>query len=47
MDIKYRCAFPFAVKFIHKGKNYSFSNLSDSEKLFLQLRFISQEVKES
>lgn len=37
-DIKYRWAFPFAVKFTLNGKMHSFSNLPDGEKIFLSLK---------
>ena len=42
-DIKYKWAFPFAVKFSEKGKNYSFSTFPDGERLLLRLKLISQE----
>lgn len=43
-EIKYKWAFPFAVKFSHKGQNHSFSSFIMGEKLLLNLKIISQEM---
>lgn len=44
-DIKYKWAFPFAVKFSVQGKHYAFSSLPEGEKLLLHLKIISQEAE--
>lgn len=44
-DVKYRWAFPFAVKFTYKGQNQAFSNFAMGEKLLLSLKIISQEME--
>lgn len=42
-DIKYRWAFPFALKFTHRGKQYAFSSFPEGERLLLDLRIITQD----
>lgn len=42
-DIKYRWAFPFALKFTYKGKQHAFHSFPEGERLLLDLKLITHE----
>lgn len=42
-DIKYRWAFPFALKFTYKGKQHAFHSFPEAERLLLDLKLITHE----